>query len=598
MPAQRSSTLEDDLGRGAQLQQLLDLSIPQLTTFMKGAEAERELHRNGPTLEQANALSSLVNPLSASRDALENTLGSLLAAQETGVGLEGFQALIATILRYSVNTSAPGFLDKLYAAPLPPGIAAELILGVLNTNLHVYQVSPMLTLIEKRVTKDLARLFGLNGPRSGGISVQGGSASNLTSIVIARNTLFPETKIHGNGAVTGRLLLFTSAHGHYSIEKAAQALGLGSRNVLPVPVDDEGRMSVTQLESMIVDAKRRGDKPFYINATAGTTVLGSFDPFEDIAKVARQHGLWFHVDAAWGGGFVFSDKPQLTQHLRGIGLADSIATNPHKMLGVPVTCSFLLGRDLRQFQEANTLKAGYLFHDSDEDTVASMKLDDEIAQSGDVAHDQNNEVSSELDESVWNDPYDLADLTLQCGRRGDSLKFFLTWQYYGTTGYKNMVNRAHDTACYLSRLVEREPNLRSVLTHGNDPSCLQVCFYFTPAGKFQYGLLHEQGHQSRQRPVGESADGALSLKDAKVRLGKLNSRVTIQIVRDLIPQGFMIDHAPALEGQEDHGNFFRVVVNISTIPETVERLIRATIATGQRIILNSRSNGTENVAEV
>ncbi|KAJ9656687.1 Glutamate decarboxylase 2 [Neophaeococcomyces mojaviensis] len=591
MPTQRF--VKDELDQACQLQHLLEISIPHITAFLRRAEVERDLHRKGLSLEEAKVSTSLINPSSASHEALEKTLGPAIAVQETGIGPEGLQTLIAKILQYSVNPSAPGYLDKLYAAPLPPGITAELILGVLNTNVHVYQVSPVLTLIEKHVTKDLARLFGLNASRSGGISVQGGSASNLTSIVIARNTLFPETKVHGNGAVNGRLLLFTSAHGHYSIEKAAQALGLGSCNVLLVPVDDDGRMSVSELDSMIIKAKQRGDKPFYINATAGTTVLGSFDPFEDIAEVAKQHNLWFHVDAAWGGGFVFSDKPQLTERLRGIGLADSVATNPHKMLGVPITCSFLLARDLKQFQKANTLKARYLFHDddlADEDTIASMKSDDEAIESRDSVDDPTNRTDSEFVEALWDEPFDLADLTLQCGRRGDSLKFFLTWQYYGTGGYMSMVNRAYETACYTSQLVEKEPNLRLVLTRGNGPSCLQVCFYFTPAGRFAYGLCHEQGYMDTPRTIVRHENGALSLNDAKVHLGKLNSRITAKIVKDLISQGFMVDYAPALEGQEDHGKFFRVVVNISTIRETVERLVRAIVATGQRIVLNSQTD--------
>src|SRR5436305_3464029 len=107
-----------------------------------------------------------------------------------GLGYTGLVSTLRSIIANSVNTFAPGFLDKLYSSTNAPGIAADLILSVLNTNLHVYQVSPVLTLIEKHTAKALALLFGLNGPRAGAISVQGGSASNMTSIVIARNPLY------------------------------------------------------------------------------------------------------------------------------------------------------------------------------------------------------------------------------------------------------------------------------------------------------------------------------------------------------------------------------------------------------------------------
>ena len=219
----------------------------------------------------------------------------------------------------------------------------------------MYQVSPVLTLVEKHVSKSLAELFGLTGPHSGGMSQPGGSASNSSSIVIARNTLFPETKTAGIGA--RRFVLFTSAHGHYSLEKAAQMYGFGSNAVRSVPVDDVGQMDVDALLFMVQQANTNGETPFYVNATAGTTVLGSFDPFEEIAQVCKQHGMWMHVDGSWGGSVIFN-RELAKDRLKGVDKADSIAINPHKMLGVPMTCSFLLGQDMRAFWKAMTLPAG------------------------------------------------------------------------------------------------------------------------------------------------------------------------------------------------------------------------------------------------
>jgi glutamate decarboxylase len=233
-------------------------------------------------------------------------------------------------------------------------VVSELILAVLNTNVHVYQVSPVLTLVEKHTTRKLAGLFGLNGEHAGGISQPGGSASNQTSIVIARNILFPETKTKGNGH--HRFVLFTSAHGHYSLEKAAQMFGFGSEAVWSVPVDDFGSMIPSEMEKLVVQARSEGYTPFYVNATAGTTVLGSFDPFHAVADICEREGLWLHVDGSWGGSVVFSDSLRRGR-LDGVERANSIAINPHKMLGAPMTCSFLLAKDLRQFHKANTLPA-------------------------------------------------------------------------------------------------------------------------------------------------------------------------------------------------------------------------------------------------
>lgn len=220
---------------------------------------------------------------------------------------------------------------------------------------HVYQVSPVLTLIEKHVSRELALLFGLDGPHAGGMTQPGGSASNSSSVIIARNTLYPETKRSGLGG--RRFVLFTSAHGHYSLEKAAQIHGFGSDAVRPVPVDAQGRMDPAALRRLIQEAKDQGEIPFYVNATAGTTVLGSFDPFDEIADITEEFGLWLHVDGSWGGSIVFNEQIRQTR-LKGVERANSIAVNPHKMLGTPVTCSFLLGKDMTQFWQAMTLPAG------------------------------------------------------------------------------------------------------------------------------------------------------------------------------------------------------------------------------------------------
>ncbi|KAL9626142.1 MAG: hypothetical protein Q9204_007544, partial [Flavoplaca sp. TL-2023a] len=174
---------------------------------------------------------------------------------DTGIGKDGFLRLVEKVLQYSVNTWDQGFMQKLYASTDAPGVASELILSVLNTNLHVYDASPALTIIEKATTKALASLFGLTGPHAGGISVQGGSASNTTSIEIARNTLYPSTKTSGIHSSPHSFILFTSAHARYSIEQAAQMLGFGSDAVWSVPTSPKtGRMDPSALTSLISKA--------------------------------------------------------------------------------------------------------------------------------------------------------------------------------------------------------------------------------------------------------------------------------------------------------------------------------------------------------
>lgn len=139
-----------------------------------------------------------------------------------------------------------------------------------------------------------------------------------------------------------RLVVFTSEDAHYSVKKLAAFLGFGYDNVYLVKVDDRGKMLVSDLEAQIARAIEEGAVPLMVSSTAGTTVMGAFDPLKEIAEVCRKHRLWFHVDAAWGGGALVSRTYR--RLLDGVELADSITWNPHKLLAAPQQCSTLLLR--------------------------------------------------------------------------------------------------------------------------------------------------------------------------------------------------------------------------------------------------------------
>ncbi|EFX04157.1 pyridoxal phosphate-dependent decarboxylase [Grosmannia clavigera kw1407] len=506
--------------RAAEVSELIDAVKALIVPFIADADnAFPEREQGGPVGTSSADLpvrTALVEPLKP--QSVVSRLG-LDLPEGNGGGRAALLETVKRVLDLSVNTWDQGFLDKLYASTTPVGVVAELVLSVLNTNVHVFQVSPALTVIEKTTARALARRFGFMGPRAGGITCAGGSASNFTSLIVARNTLFPETKEDGNGAGR-RFALFTSQHGHYSVEKAAQAAGLGSRAVWTVAVDAGGCIVASELEARIVAAKTAGFTPLYINATAGTTVMGSYDPFEAIAAIAKTHGLWLHIDGSWGGPAIFS--AQQRHKLLGSHLADSLTVNPHKMMNVPTTCSFLLGPDLSLFHRANTLPAGYLFHEGE---------------------DNKNEAETETKtDEVW----DLADLTLQCGRHADSFKLALAWVYEGAAGFERQVDHSFAMAALLAQQIAQRPHL-FVLVSANPPPCLQVCFYYGQDG----------------RPDADS---------------RVNSRRTSTAARLLVRRGYMVDFAPG-----PCGSFFRVVLNWQTRPGTIQGLITALEAVRQEI---------------
>lgn len=347
---------------------------------------------------------------------------------------------IDNVLHYSVNTWNPGFLDKLYASNNPIGVISDIVLSVLNTNSHVYTVSPVLSVVENQIGHKYASMFYGAGSKScGGLTFSGGSWSNITAMHMARAIKFPDTKTKGNDG--RRFAIYTSKHSHYSVEKAAILLGLGSDNVFKVRVNGDGTVNAQALDDTIVQSQKDGFTPLFINATAGTTVFGLYDDLQALGTIAKKHRVWLHVDGSWGGNVIFSAKH--AGRMAGCEHVDSITTNPHKMLGVPTTCSFLLVPDVAVFQTANSLKAPYLFHGRESD-------------------DEN---------------YDLADGTLGCGRRADSFKFYLAWLYYGLQGLRERVDHAYAIVQYFVQKISAIPGFKLVTT---EPQCLQVCFYYVP----------------------------------------------------------------------------------------------------------------------
>lgn len=189
-----------------------------------------------------------------------------------------------------------------------------------------------------------------------------------------------------------RLTVFTSEDAHYSVVKMATLMGLGAENVVLVRTDARGRMEPAHLQELVEAARGRGAHPFLVSATAGTTVLGAYDPLEPLAAVCRKYKLWLHVDAAWGGGALLSRRHR--HLLRGVHLADSVTWNPHKLLAAPQQCSTFLTRHAGLLGAAHSAAASYLFQP----------------------------------DKFYDTHYDTGDKHVQCGRRADVLKFWFMWK--------------------------------------------------------------------------------------------------------------------------------------------------------------------------
>ncbi|KAM9319889.1 cysteine sulfinic acid decarboxylase [Gastrophryne carolinensis] len=342
------------------------------------------------------------------------------------------------IIRLSVKTGHPHFFNQLFSGLDRYALTGRIMTETLNTSQYTYEVAPVFVLMEDEVLRTMRSFIGWN--TGDGIFCPGGSISNMYAMNVARFHHFPHCKEKGLHSLP-RLTVFTSQESHYSIKKGAAFLGIGTDNVILVKTDNRGKMEPEDLKHKIQKAKSEGFVPFLVSATCGTTVLGAFDPLSDIAIVCEEHGLWLHVDAAWGGSALLSKQHR--HLLSGIERADSVTWNPHKLLGVGLQCSAFLLRDTTGLLErCHAANATYLFQT----------------------------------DKFYNLQYDTGDKSIQCGRRVDCLKLWLMWKAVGTKGLEKRVDKAMENARYLVQEMKRKEGFFLV----TEPEYVNVCFWYMP----------------------------------------------------------------------------------------------------------------------
>jgi aromatic-L-amino-acid decarboxylase len=237
-------------------------------------------------------------------------------------------------------------------------VIAEMLVAAYDPNLATWNFAPAANEIERHTLDFLMRRFGLDPERGLAHFTSGGQESNHTAVITALTHAFPQAARQGLRALRGNPVFYLSTEGHHSFDKVAHATGLGRDALRFVPVDARLRMDPEALERQIVADRARGDLPFLIVGTAGTTSAGVIDPLPALAEIARRQGLWYHVDAAWGGAAIVSDR--LRPLLAGIEQADSITCDAHKWLSVPVAAGMFFCRARRLVEAAFGTETAYV----------------------------------------------------------------------------------------------------------------------------------------------------------------------------------------------------------------------------------------------
>ncbi len=291
----------------------------------------------------------------------------------------------------------PDFMGYFGATTTNSGILAEILTGALNVNAMTWRTSPAATELETVVLDWLRQWLRL--PETfGGVVYDTASIGSMHALAVAREKAASEVRERG---LSGRedvpmFRVYASDQAHSSIDKAVIALGLGEQNVVRIASDAEFRMDVAALREAVIADARIGFKPLAVVATVGTTSTASVDPVREIASVCREHEMWLHIDAAYGGGLCV--VPEMQWVIDRFELADSVVVNPHKMLFVPFDFSALYVRDIARLRRVFTLVPEYL--------------------RGDAAGAEINYM----------------DYGVQLGRRFRALKAWMVWRTFGREG--------------------------------------------------------------------------------------------------------------------------------------------------------------------
>ena len=255
----------------------------------------------------------------------------------------------------------PGFMAYFAVTGSGPGILGESLAAALNVNAMLWRTGPAPTELEELVCDWLRQWMGLPAGFHGHIN-DTASIGSLLGLAAARHRVLGPLDVRNKGLAgrsdLPRLTMYCSAHAHSSIDKAVALIGIGLENLRKIPADEHYRMQPAALEAAIQADLAAGARPLAVIATVGTTSTTSIDPVPPIAEIARRHGLWLHVDAAYAGTAAIC--PEFRALMPGLEQADSLVTNPHKWMFVPVDCSVLFVRDKSAFREAFSIVPHYL----------------------------------------------------------------------------------------------------------------------------------------------------------------------------------------------------------------------------------------------
>ncbi|QFS60263.1 aspartate aminotransferase family protein [Pantoea dispersa] len=358
----------------------------------------------------------------------------------------GNQAAIERAIEYFLKDSLavhhPQCVAHLHCPSLVVSQAAEVLINATNQSMDSWDQSPSATIIEIKLIEWLRAQVGYPAGDAG-VFTSGGTQSNLMGLMLARDAFYARqghsVQQHGITGDLRKIKVLCSENAHFSVQKNMALLGHGYQSVVQVKSDQFARMDVNDLKAKLAQAEANGEQILAIVATAGTTDAGAIDPLREIAAIAAEHNIWVHVDAAWGGALLLSEKYR--HYLDGLELVDSVTLDFHKQYFQTISCGAFLLKDTRHY-ELMRYQAAYL--------------------------------NSEFDEEAG--VPNLVSKSLQTTRRFDALKLWMGLEALGQKQYAAIIDHGVSLAQDVAQFVESEPRLELVM----QPQLASVLFRYRP----------------------------------------------------------------------------------------------------------------------
>jgi aromatic-L-amino-acid decarboxylase len=334
---------------------------------------------------------------------------------ENGVGAEALAGLQDVIEHSRAQNGR--FFGYVLGSGEPVGAVADLLAGVLNQNVTAWRSGPAAVTVERTVVGWLAEAIGCSGFL--GSLTGGGSSANLMALAMARETKMPANEVGVRGMPRG--VVYASEEVHMSIPKSVALLGIGRQNLRLIATDEKFRVIPDELEDAIQRDKREEKIPVAVVASAGTVNTGAIDPLPEIAAITRRHGLWMHIDGAYGALAAIAAPEKFV----GMDLADSLSLDPHKWLYQPLNCGCLLYRDVNAAHAAFSHTGDY----------AKALTDDPI------------------------EGFAFFEESLELSRRFRALRLWFSLRYHGLQAFRAAIQKDLDMAQRLAKALAERPHL-------------------------------------------------------------------------------------------------------------------------------------------